>query len=79
MFDITTKRSRMSEKRTMLDIHVAPQTYKAQEISKISFVRSSRYLADGLTRPKIETAQTQLLPTAYHKPQVEQLTIRDPR
>ena len=62
----------MSQKRIMLDIYAARQAYKVQEISCISFVRSSHNLADGLTKPKVQAALYQLVPTAYHKPNVEQ-------
>ena len=63
----------------MVDIHAARQAYKAQEIRNRGFVTSSRNLADGPTKPKVQAALHMPLKTIYHTRKVEQLIIRDPQ
>lgn len=46
VFDIISKGSGTSEKRVMLDVHAAPQTYCNQEISNIGFAKSTANIAD---------------------------------
>ena len=72
LFDIISKRISTNEKRIMLDIYAARQVYKALEISNFELVRSSRSLADRLTKPKVQAALYIPLITAYHEPKVEQ-------
>ena len=79
LVDIISKRSSTNEKRIMLDIYAARQVYKALEISNFGFVRSSRILADRLTKPKVQAALYLLLITAFHEPKGEQWVIRDPQ
>eukprot|EP00171_Calliarthron_tuberculosum_P023641 IDg23641t1 len=50
LFDVISKGSRTSEKRTMLDIAAAREGFRDKVISDIGFVRSSSNLADGLTK-----------------------------
>ena len=50
LFDVIAKGSRTSEKRTMRDIAVAREAFKKNKISNIGFIRSSRNIADGLTK-----------------------------
>ena len=50
LFDVISKGSRTSEKRTMLDIAAAREGFRDKLISDIGFVRSSMNLADGLTK-----------------------------
>ena len=38
----------------MLDMYAARKPYKAQEINNIGFVRTSRNLVDGLTKPEVQ-------------------------
>ena len=54
LIDIIGKRSRISEKRLMLDIGATRQAYKAELISYIGFVRSLHNLADIPTKPRIQ-------------------------
>ena len=61
----------------MLDIYAAREAYKALEINKIGFVKSSYYLADSLTKPKVQTALNKLLLNASHESEVYQLILRD--
>ena len=62
----------------MLDIYTDRQTYKAQEIFNVGFVRSPQNLADSLIKLKVQAALYDLLKKAYHKPKVEQWIIKDP-
>ena len=56
LFDIISKGTRTSEKRVMIDIHATRDTYKWHEISKIGFVRPHANIADGFTKPKMQSA-----------------------
>ncbi len=51
LFDVISKGTRTSEKRMMLDIAAAREGYRRRDISNIGFVRSSKNLAGGLTKP----------------------------
>ncbi len=54
LFDVIWKGIPTSEKRMMLDIAAAREGYRRGDISNIHFVRSSKNLADGLTKPMNE-------------------------
>lgn len=49
LFDITSKGSRTSEKRLMVDIACAREQYRNFDIDDIGFVWSGDNIADGLT------------------------------
>lgn len=48
--DVISKATKTFEKRLMLDIAVARESFRNMEISSISFIRSSNNIADGLTK-----------------------------
>ena len=50
LFDLISKGSRTSEKRSILDIACAREGFMAHDISDIGFVRSRDNVADGLTK-----------------------------
>ena len=79
LFDIISKGSRTNEKRIMVDIYSARQSYQAREISNIGFVRSENNIADGLTKPKMQSALLNLLHTGRHQVKCEQWIIRPQR
>ena len=54
LFDIIGKESQINEKRLMLYRPAARQAYDANQISQIGFARSSKSLAYGLMKPKIQ-------------------------
>ncbi len=76
LFDITSKGSRTSEKRIMIDIHARRDAYKSREIFNIGFVRSHSNIADGLTKPKIQSALFDLFASGKHKTECEQWILR---
>lgn len=51
IFDIMSKGSRTSEKRTMLNIAVAPERFSDRLISNFRFGRSNARMANELTKP----------------------------
>ncbi len=53
LFDVISKRTRMSEKSTMLGIAAARESFRDKVISYIGFVHSSQNLANGLTKRMI--------------------------
>ena len=50
LFDVISKGSRTSEKRTMIDIAAARNAFKEEVISDIGLFRSADNIADGLTK-----------------------------
>lgn len=56
LFDVISKGSRTSEKRTMLDIAADREGFRDKVISDISFVRSSQNIADGLKKSMSQTS-----------------------
>jgi len=63
LFDIISKGSRTTEKRTMIDIAAAREMYKSREVSDIGHVKSEENLADGLTKKMSQAALLRLLKT----------------
>ena len=51
LFDVISKGSRTSQKRTMIEIASAREGFRDRVISDIGFVRSQHNLADALTKP----------------------------
>ena len=78
LFDVVSKGSKTSEKRTMLDIHAARQAYKLHEMSNIDFVRTSHSLAHGLPKASMQAALYKLITTERHEVEAEQWIKRDP-
>ena len=56
LFDVISRGSRTSGKRTMLDIAAAREGFRDNVISDIGVVRSSQNIADGLARSVSQTA-----------------------
>ena len=52
LFDVITKNSSTTEKRLMIDIASARESYGRLEISNIGLVRSEHNIADAMTKPK---------------------------
>ena len=77
LYDVVSKVSNASEKRLMLDIHVAQHAYKLHEISNIGFVRGNHNLADGLTKASMHGAQYRLITIERHEIEAEQWIVRD--
>ena len=77
-FDIISRGSRTREKRIMLDIHAARQSYRNRQISKIGFVRSNDNLAHELTKQNMQPALLNLLLTGKHFVKWEQWILRAP-
>ena len=77
LFDVISKGSRTSEKRTMLDIAAARQGFKNKVISDIGFVRSSKNVADGLTKPMSQAMLHEILHTGTIQVSPEQWIVRN--
>lgn len=77
MFDVISKGSRTSEKRTMLDIAAAREGFADKTISDIGFVRSSENLADGLTKSMSQGALRDVVATGTFEVHPEQWIIRN--
>ena len=50
MFDVVTKASSTTERRLMIDIATARESYNREEISNVVFVMYEHNIADGLTK-----------------------------
>ena len=76
LFDVISKGSRTSEKRTMLDIAVAREGFRNKFISDIGFIRSSKNIADGLTKSMSQAALQAAVSTGILAIHSEQWIIR---
>lgn len=76
LFDVISKGSRTSEKRTMLDIAAAREGSRDKVISDIGFVRSSQNIADGLTKSMTQAALRDAISTGNLDVRPEQWIIR---
>ena len=76
LFDIISKGTRTSEKRMMLDIAAARERFRTHLISDIGFVRSSKNIADGLTKPMRQQALQQVVSCGQLLVEPEQWIIR---
>ena len=63
----------------MLDAYAAKQAHEALKISNIEFLRISRNLADGISKPQAQTVLYKLLMTACNEPKVELWIISNPQ
>ena len=76
LFDVISKGSRTSEKRTMLDIAAAREGFRDRIISDIGFVRSSQNLADGLTKSMSQAKLREVLVSGNLQVVPEQWIVR---
>lgn len=76
LFDIISKGSRTSEKRLMLDIAAAREGFRDHLISDIGFIRSTKNVADGLTKPMSQQSLQHVISTAELNIQPEQWILR---
>ena len=76
LFDVISKGSRTSEKRMMLDIAASREGFRDKVISDIGFVRSSRNLADGLTKPMNQAMLREVLANGHLNVEPEQWIVR---
>lgn len=79
LFDVVSKGSRMSEKCLMLDIAAAREGFRDKVISDIGFVRSSKNVADGLTKAMSQAMLQTVIVTRRLDIQPEQWIIRRTR
>ncbi len=77
LFDVISKGSRTSEKRTMLDIGAAREGFGDKVISDIGFIRSSNNIADGLTKSMSQAALQAAVSTGMLAIHPEQWIIRN--
>lgn len=77
LFDVISKGSRTSEKRTMLDIAAAREGFRDKVISDIGFVRSSHNIADGLTKSMSQAALQNAVSSGELNVVPEQWIVRD--
>lgn len=76
LFDVISKGSRTSEKRTMLDVAAAREGFRDRVISDIGFVRSSQNVADDLTKDMSQAVLQRIIETATLHLHPEQWIIR---
>ena len=77
LFDVISKGTRTSEKRTMLDIAASREAFRDKVISDIGFVRSNKNLADGLTKEMNQSALRKFLDTGTLVVDPDQWIIRN--
>ena len=77
LFDIISKGSKTSEKRTMLVVVTAREGFLDRLISDIRFIRSSCSIADGLTQLKIQASMRTVLSSGMREVRSCQWMIRD--
>lgn len=75
LFDVISNGSRISEKTMMIDIAAAREGFCDKVISDIWFVRSSRNLADGLTKSMSQAALRDVLDTGHLEVKPEQWIV----
>ena len=54
MFDVVTKASSTTERRLMIDIAAARESYNREEISNVGLIMSEHNIADGLTKEQMK-------------------------
>lgn len=74
MFDVITKASSTTERRLMIYIEAARESYNREEISNVGLVLSENNIADSLTKPN--KALEKLLATGIDDNPVQQWIIR---
>jgi len=78
MFDVITRTSHTTEKRLMIDVAAARETYNRNEMSNVGLVKSEQNVADGLTKQRLCSALDAVLRTGRDVIPVEQWIIRMP-
>ena len=76
LFDIVSKGTRGSEQRIMIDIHADRKSYESEEITSIGFVGPANNLADGFTKPKMQSSLLNLLKPGKHDFECEHWILR---
>lgn len=76
LFDVITKGSATTEKRLMIDVAAARESYNKYEISNVGLVASDYNIADALTKEKCNPALEELLRTGKDMNPVKQWIIR---
>lgn len=76
LFDVISKGSRTSEKRTMLDIAAAREGFRDKIISDIGFVRSGNNIADGLTKSLSQAVLRDVVTSGHLDVKPEQWIVR---
>ena len=76
LFDVVSKGSRTSERRMMLDIAAAREGFRNKVISDIGFVRSSKNVADGLTKSMSQSLMQRVIRAGTLEITPEQWIIR---
>ena len=75
MFDVVTKASSTTERRLMIDMDAAPESYNLEEISNIRLIMSKHNIADGLTKENPNEALQDLLRTGFDRNLVQQFIV----
>lgn len=78
LFDVVTKASHPTEKRLMVDVAAARQTYNRYDISNVGLIASDDNLADPLTKERGCPALETMLRTGTDHTPVVQWVIRPP-
>ena len=76
MFDVVKKASSTTERRFMIDIAAARESYNREEISNVGLIMSEHNVADGLTKENPNEALKDLLPTGFDRNSVQQFIVR---
>eukprot|EP00168_Porphyra_purpurea_P016741 TRINITY_DN552_c0_g1_i1.p1 TRINITY_DN552_c0_g1~~TRINITY_DN552_c0_g1_i1.p1 ORF type:complete len:862 (-),score=144.43 TRINITY_DN552_c0_g1_i1:471-2858(-) len=76
LFDVVTKASHPTEKRLLIDIAAARQSYNRGELANVGLVLSGNNIADALTKVSGCNALDALLRTGVDRTPVEQWIIR---
>lgn len=76
LFRVTTKASVTTEKRFLIYVRAARETYQRGDITYVGWVRSAQNLADSLTQIEKSQLMGAFLDTARIHTVVEQLVIR---
>ncbi len=79
LFDVISNGTRTSEKRMMLEIAAAREGYRRKDISNIGFFRSSKNLADCLTKPMNQANLLSVLRSGKLSVEPDQWIIREPK
>ena len=78
MFHVVTKASSTTERRLMIDIAAARESYNREEISTVGLVLSKHNIADGLTKEVPNKALQDLLSSGFDRNPVQKFIIRTP-
>lgn len=76
LFDVISKGSRTSKKRTMLNISAAREGFRDKLISDVGFVKSSANIANGLTKPICQAVHRHVLTSTFLDVVPKQWSVR---